>query len=462
MAKGSAAMKITKTIAMALFVTLAAQLVSSVVGADENNPASYKTSLPRASIAPFDDVFGLNTFFEDTFGWASAPRVSQATYGKGRNSRPYQAQRQVNRSLKSRGHEAQVGQAVSPASLRQVVVFQESTPEWQEGIPEIAATMPSLDAPCDVETCREAECELTLIDPWRHRRGIFGESLFLRARNAEVAYAIPIDGPIAPGTPAPPRGAAAVVDPDYEPSFRTGFSYALSDCSSMTAAFTHFESQTSDEISVDAPSVVRALVLHPSTASAATDGLDANADYGLDMDLVDVDYRAVSFYGDQYALNYIVGARYARLDQNFASQFAVLGLTDVRTDVDFDGGGLRLGLDGERHACGRGFFVYGRGMANFLAGEFRAEHFQASVGPGTEVETSWKSGRIVPILELELGAGWQSQCGRWRFSAGYQAMAWYNTVKVADYISAVQSSSYLDLGDTLTFDGLVARAEIRF
>src|SRR5436190_259803 len=39
--------------------------------------------------------------------------------------------------------------------------------------------------------------------PWVHRSGVFGEALFLRARNAEVAYAVPVNGAIVP-PPNPP------------------------------------------------------------------------------------------------------------------------------------------------------------------------------------------------------------------------------------------------------------------
>jgi hypothetical protein len=37
--------------------------------------------------------------------------------------------------------------------------------------------------------------------PWIHRSGVFGEFLYLRSRDGEVAYAVPVDGAIVP----PPR-----------------------------------------------------------------------------------------------------------------------------------------------------------------------------------------------------------------------------------------------------------------
>ena len=78
------------------------------------------------------------------------------------------------------------------------------------------------------------------------------------------------------------------------------------------------------------------------------------------------------------------------------------------------------------------------------------------------MDTSWQAGRVVPVLDLELGAGWTSPGGCLRLSAGYLVSAWFNTVTTEDFIRAVQANDFVDLGDNLTFDGLRANAEWRF
>ena len=293
---------------------------------------------------------------------------------------------------------------------------------------------------------------------------LFGDFLYLRPRDAEVAYAVPIDGPIVPPPAANPIqiGRTAVVDPSYEPAFRVGFSYAA-DCSScMTGTWTHFESNTSDQISIGAPNVIRSMVSHPSTLSASADFLSAAAQYSLDFDLVDADFHGLLASGCSYSLNYLVGARYGRLQQDFYSLFSNNGTETVITDINFEGGGLRMGLEGERQLGGGCFMVYGRTVASFVAGVFKAQYNQWESFDAQVVNTNWRAGRIVAMLDLELGVGWTSPDSKLRFSAGYLMSAWYNTVKVNEYIRAVQSNNVLNLGDVLTFDGLVARAEIRF
>ena len=69
---------------------------------------------------------------------------------------------------------------------------------------------------------------------------------------------------------------------------------------------------------------------------------------------------------------------------------------------------------------------------------------------------------MVAILDAELGLGWESTCGRVRVTGGYAVSGWFNTLTTGSYIEGVQAGSYNDLGETLTFDGLVTRLELRY
>lgn len=293
---------------------------------------------------------------------------------------------------------------------------------------------------------------------------IFGDFLFLRPRDAEVVYAVPFNGPVTSPPDVPIQvGPLGLTDYDYESAYRAGFSRALDDCASLGVTFTQFETSTRESIHTAAPYAIRSMVSHPSTLSANSDGLDAAAVAALDFDLVDLDFRGVITCSERHTLNYLVGARYAYLEQNFFSRYAVNGIETVAADIYFDGGGIRVGLEGERYACNCGLMIYGRGIASFVAGEFETRYIQDHVFAGNHVvDTRWKAGRAMSILDLEVGAGWTSPSGRLRLSGGYMFSAWYNAVKTADFIQAVRGNSFVGLGDRLTFDGLVARVEYRF
>ena len=312
---------------------------------------------------------------------------------------------------------------------------------------------------------------------YEHRSGFFGDFLYLRPRNAEVTYALPIDGPVAPALGAEvPVGAAAVVDFGYEPAFRVGFGLRIKPDSSVSAQYTYFRGSDEDAATVTAPVLLRSLVTHPLSMNTTTDTLDASASTAIDYDLIDLDFKAL-FDGceplqcdncgnckTEFAdvLNYIVGVRYARLDQDFRSQFQVTGVTSVNTNVDFDGGGIRLGLEGERHSTVTGLYVYGQGITNLMVGEFKADYAQVNSFNGTEAITSWSAGRVVPGIDLELGFGWVAPRRRLRLSTGYMVSTWFNVVKTEEFINAAQTHDFDDLSSILTFDGLVGRAEWEF
>lgn len=299
-----------------------------------------------------------------------------------------------------------------------------------------------------------------------HRTSVFGEFLFIRPRDAEVAYALPIDGPVAPvlGNEVP-VGPTVVVDPDYDIAFRAGFNLALNQGASLAAQYTRLRSDTADARTVTAPTVLRSLVSHPLGANAATDTLDAAAMLDINLDQIDVDFRSLWFGCEcncAYAISYLVGAQYAMLDQELRSSFVTINTTTVNTDVQFDGVGMRFGLQGERLFPASGVFVYGSGITNVLFGEFDASYVQTHSLNGIEAFTTWNAGRIVPVLDLEFGAGWWGVNRHLRLSAGYRVSTWFNVVKTEDWVWAVQNHDFRNLDGTLTFDGLVGRAEWLF
>ena len=300
---------------------------------------------------------------------------------------------------------------------------------------------------------------------FQHRTGFFGEFQFLRPRNAEVTYALPIDGPVLPvlGNEVP-IGSTAVVDFGYTPGFLVGGSWCLSAEGSIAAQYTYFSSNASDSTTINpADGVLRSLVTHPLGANSATDALDANASNSINYNFIDFDYRGLIVGSESCesecasVVNYIVGGRYATFDQDFSSNFIAAGTTTVDTSVNFSGGGVRLGLMGEQHRTTRGFFVYGKGITNLLVGEFDASYRQSNTFAGTQAFTNWSAGRVVPVLDLEAGIGWVGPRRRLKFTGGYMISTWFNVVTIDDFIQAAQSSNFSDPSGTITFDGLTAR-----
>ena len=315
----------------------------------------------------------------------------------------------------------------------------------------------------DCDGCADKGCP-TCCAGWCHKVIVFGEFLHLRPRSSEVAYAVEVNSAVAPPTPAVQIGPVGVADMDYQPGYRIGVGFILDPCSSMTLQWARLEASTFDEIERQQTvnSDIISLLVHPST-QAANDGAEfASAAWDIEFDLADLDYRELYSYSPLHEVRWLVGVRYARLEQQLAHRTDILGDQTVMTDIDFEGGGLRLGLEGERFARHHRLFVYGKGHASFVAGRFTADYAQGRAFDRSVVDTSWEAGRIVPILDLEAGFGWESKCGNWRLTAGYVFSGWYNTVKTDRWIDAVRRNNFVGLDDSLTFDGLVTRLEARF
>ena len=334
---------------------------------------------------------------------------------------------------------------------------------WASGAGKVLGSGDLADENLGCGSCGDAACGGGCdAGSCAQRVRLYGEYLYLRPRNAEVAYAVPIDGAVPPVLGNGIQiGPTALVDMDYDGGYRAGFNLALNDGAQVGARFTNFESRTSDQAFIQPPDVLRSLVTHPLGNNVAADSLRASASYDIDFELVDLTYQAHWKCTQRMTLDYVLGIRYGELGQDFRSQFDTSGTTFVDTNVDFDGTGPRIGLDLNRTVGQMGLFLYSRGDANFLAGKSRARYNQSDVFAGTVVDTSWEAGRIVTQLDFELGFGWSD--GRAiRFSTGYLISSWFNAVRTDEFIQSVQTNQFGGLGDGITFDGLVVHGELRF
>ena len=298
---------------------------------------------------------------------------------------------------------------------------------------------------------------------WCRTVNLWGEFLYLRSRDSEVTYGVESNTSLAPPAPPVQVGRVGMVDQTADPGFRFGMTYMLDESSSLTASWAMLESHRSDRIDrTSLSNVIQSSVLHPSTAAASSSGTFATGIHDIDFDLVDLEYRGKLSSSETTETNYVVGLRYVYLQQEFLHDNNILGNQTVATDIDFNGLGVRLGLEGERFRHKSRWFVYGKSYVNFVAGEFNAKFDQGQAFDASVVDTLWEAGRIVSIWDLELGLGHVCKSERLSISAGYSFSAWTNVVKTDEFINAVQTNNFLDLGETMTYDGLVARVEGRF
>ncbi|WP_425395189.1 Lpg1974 family pore-forming outer membrane protein [Aeoliella sp.] len=329
------------------------------------------------------------------------------------------------------------------------------------------------DDTCDLGCCDDPCCDMGCCDPctppWAHRTGVWGSFLYLHATGADMHHAQQQNGTGGAGTT--PFGLIGVADPDHEPGFRFGGQVACDMCSSVAVNYTFFESSAIDSLDIP-PGVggglgtVGSLVHHPQTAVTSSAG-PVDAQYDLKMQLLDADYRRLFRASNCGWMNYSIGARYGRLEQDFRQLGTFAGssggVIDTTTQIDFDGTGLRVGLDGERLLGHGRFSGYGNLSLSALVGSFRGdyrEHNATSVSDLAIVR--WEDDRVSPMLEYEVGLAWTSCTGHCRAKLGYTAIHWFNVVTTPEFVDAVQADNYVDIGDTLSFSGLTSSVEWRY
>ena len=88
---------------------------------------------------------------------------------------------------------------------------------------------------------------------------------------------------------------------------------------------------------------------------------------------------------------------------------------NTSTSILFDGVGLRTGIEGTRE-CGKSrVFLYGKCFLDVLFGDFRSQYDQFNLTTATtEASSHWVDGRVMPILETEVGVRWISCDDHWK------------------------------------------------
>jgi hypothetical protein len=292
---------------------------------------------------------------------------------------------------------------------------------------------------------------------------IFGDFLYWTVHGADVPFAQAFDG-IDPVNSVP-RGPVGVASPRFQPGVRVGGGVSICDNAWLVGTFTYFHTQRDASISAPNGDVLHNFLVFPNSTSSAPDSLTSALNYHITLYMADLDYKCAFVNNCHLLMNWVAGVRYGHTDQGLLNTFQVTGVTTVDSHIDFDGFGPRVGIEGQyQMRCG--FYGYGQGMFNVLFGQYRGNTTEQNVFTGLVGQTSVTANRAIPILEMEVGLGWQSPKGCFRLSGGYYVGSWFNTMTMTSLSSGIGGVNFTTNGnnfrDTMTFDGFVLRGELRF
>ena len=166
------------------------------------------------------------------------------------------------------------------------------------------------------------------------------------------------------------------------------------------------------------------------------------------------------------------GVRWA--DVGWARRYAALdssgfNVTDARVGMNFQGGGLRTGLEGRRYFFTDGWLsIYGKGDISLLLGDVHLESIRDVNDPSSSVPNpvarntqTFVTRQIIPVTELEAGLTAQVS-RRSAITAGYLFAAWHDLGFRDEHELNTLLPTRYDDANILGFDGFFARIEVGF
>jgi hypothetical protein len=337
-----------------------------------------------------------------------------------------------------------------------------------QGAPQGAAPITPAPAGCPMviagQPCNSCQMPCDCCPKAPHC-GIFADYMLLKARNADIPYARPVDDLTLSLT----SGPIAQVNQDYKTGYRFGIWGAVTPDVIIRATVTEWKGGQGDTTTAADNLLLQSLVTVPEAGNNSIGFLNAAAAESIKFRNGDLD-AAFTIWGGgcDHAgrLAAVAGIRYGQLKQDFLAIFESAQSREVIVaQSHIEGYGPRLGLEGDVGLRGRCYF-YGSGVWSLLVAHEGTSYNHADQFQGTLVSTGFSKDRIVPTFDLELGFGTTCCCDHLNIRVGYLISAWGNVVTTNGLVQGVQQNDFTtnrdNLRDNLTFDGFVARVEFRW
>jgi len=277
-----------------------------------------------------------------------------------------------------------------------------------------------------------------------------GEYLLLQARRSDLDFAI------SSGPSGFPVGSVESVNWSGNSGFRVGGGYELPDHWDIGVYYTYFWTDGNRSLGDPAGGTLYTTLTQPGGLVSAVDSASAHA--SLSYNVVDVEFGHWIDAGPSTAIWFGGGGRFAWIDQklqvgyNGSSPTDTASFATVSSPINFDGGGLRFGAEGDWKIY-HGIGFYGRAFGSLLTGDFRTSLLETNnSGAAVMVNVSDQFRKVIPVAELGLGIYWQQN--NWRALLGYEMTNWFGLVNSPDIVSDFPGNKLSYRTGDLSLDGL--------
>ncbi len=259
-------------------------------------------------------------------------------------------------------------------------------------------------------------------------------------------------------------------DWDYQGSVRAFVGYRTCDCCGEIR-FTYWNyNNSTHQVTDPVPDDSSITYNGQLEIDALTPGQVMIVNNSLNMNTYDIEYSKCLTYGGccpcecpPWGLKYYAGVRIASVDRGDTTQInnsdtSIFQQAFINTK--FTGAGPRVGLEGRRFFGNSGFSLYAKSSLSLLLGQYDIEEVRFTPGETATRETYLDShDRIIPEVDIDLGASWQMTC-HLNLSAGYEWQAWWDLGPFEQ--GANIFAEPIDTSNILSLDGLFVRLEYTF
>ena len=182
----------------------------------------------------------------------------------------------------------------------------------------------------------------------------------------------------------------------------------------------------------------------------------AKGKWTLTMDVFDVEMGRAFWVGKHFSLRPFFGLRGSWIDQSFKIGYSFSDIqTRLKAKSDFDGGGLRGGVD-LRFALLGGWSIFGLGSYSLQYGHFDA-NFREKENSIRIAKSKNGSRSGLSTGQLALGVRWDTYFRRSRYHLGVYAAweqnIWYGMNKMSHFMGQLNQGIFEQMNGDLTLQG---------
>ncbi len=280
---------------------------------------------------------------------------------------------------------------------------------------------------------------------------------------AQSGYSSALTSSVPPDGTVNFNGHLERVTPDWTPGFRIGLGGNMAyDEWDILLNWTWFKSSARDSSHSSSKGDLLVLWGHPdidSGANTANGASYAKGKWFMQLNLLDLELARSFWVGKHLSLRPFFGARGAWIDQNFKIKYLLTTVpvteTKLKAESDFEGGGVRAGLDA-RFALLGGWSFYGLASASMLYGHFNCD-FKENWENVAIARTRDGFHQAVSTAQLALGVRWDTYVHRDRYHfglyAGWEQNIWFGLNKMNRYFDQLHEGNLEQLNSDMTLQG---------